>query len=321
MESQRWPRWILLAAALYNLLWGMWVVLRPLDLFRWSGAPDPLYPEIWQCVGMIVGVYGIGYAIAAKNPFVHWPIVLVGLLGKIFGPIGFLWSHWSLQAAPSLLPWSWGVVLIFNDLIWWWPLAAILYLAFRQANLPHSDHGVLSLSDAHRLATTQRGQSLLELQDQQPVLLIFLRHSGCTFCRQALADLARQRQSLRAQGVLPVVVHMGREEDAADFFASFGLADIDRISDPQCVLYRAYTIPRGGLWEMLAPRVWWHGFQAAILKRHGIGKLRGDGFQLSGTFLVHRNRILAGHPHQSPADRTDYCQLSTAGLEIRTAAP
>ena len=39
---------------------------------------------------MIVGVYGVGYATAALDPSRHWPVVLVGLLGKIFGPIGFL---------------------------------------------------------------------------------------------------------------------------------------------------------------------------------------------------------------------------------------
>ena len=49
----------------------------------------PTYPEIWQCVGMIVGVYGIGYAIASADPLRHWPIILVGFLGKIFGPLGF----------------------------------------------------------------------------------------------------------------------------------------------------------------------------------------------------------------------------------------
>ena len=29
---------------------------------------------------MIVGVYGIGYIIAAGNPYKHWPIIFVGLL-------------------------------------------------------------------------------------------------------------------------------------------------------------------------------------------------------------------------------------------------
>lgn len=54
----------------------------PFDL---TGIARVNYPEIWQCVGMIVGVivgvYGIGYLVAASDPRRHWPIVLVGLLG------------------------------------------------------------------------------------------------------------------------------------------------------------------------------------------------------------------------------------------------
>ena len=80
----------LLAAAVYNTLWGLSVILFPNLFFDWSGLTRPNYPEIWQCVGMIVGVYGLGYAIAAFDPVRFWPIILVGFLGKIFGPIGFV---------------------------------------------------------------------------------------------------------------------------------------------------------------------------------------------------------------------------------------
>lgn len=123
------PNWInrvLIAAAVYNLAWGAIVIAAPLLLFRWAAMEDPRYPQIWQCVGMIVGVYGVGYWIAAYDPYRHWPIVLVGFLGKILGPIGFL------QAAMSGdLPWAWGATIITNDLIWWVPFAVILYSAFR----------------------------------------------------------------------------------------------------------------------------------------------------------------------------------------------
>ena len=67
-------RW-LVAAAVYNLAWGTFVVLFPLAVFDWTGLPRPIYPSIWQCVGMIVGVYGIGYAIAATDPLHHWPMI------------------------------------------------------------------------------------------------------------------------------------------------------------------------------------------------------------------------------------------------------
>jgi hypothetical protein len=74
---------------------------------------------------MIVGVYGIGYGIAAYDSARHWPIVLVGLLGKIFGPIGFVWA-----ATQGELPWSAGATILTNDLIWWIPFALILRRAW-----------------------------------------------------------------------------------------------------------------------------------------------------------------------------------------------
>ncbi len=86
-RNKPWIAWVLWAAAIYNLVWGGFVILFPMLPFRLAGMEPPNYPEIWQCLGMVVGVYGVGYAIAATNPLRHWPIVLVGLLGKILEPI------------------------------------------------------------------------------------------------------------------------------------------------------------------------------------------------------------------------------------------
>jgi hypothetical protein len=113
-------------AAIYNILWGAWVVLFPLSAFHVLGMSLPNYPQIWQCVGMIVGVYGVGYGCAAFHPLRHWPIVLVGLMGKVFGPIGFLTA-----AIKGELPWRFGFLLLTNDFPWWIPFALILYHAFR----------------------------------------------------------------------------------------------------------------------------------------------------------------------------------------------
>lgn len=119
-------RHALTLAGLYNLLFGAWVVIWPSSIFSWLGMEPPTYLFLWQCIGMIVGVYGIGYLVAAGDPLRHWPIVLVGFLGKIFGPIGFLQT-----AMMGDIPWSFGFVIIFNDLIWWIPFGAILFNAWR----------------------------------------------------------------------------------------------------------------------------------------------------------------------------------------------
>jgi hypothetical protein len=123
-DGLRIPPWMKVALAssgVYNLVWGAWVVLFPAALFHWIGIPPANYPQIWQCLGMIVGVYGIGYLIAARDPISHWPIILVGLIGKILGPVGMWWS-----VAEGGLPAGMALVCVANDLIWWTPFALIL---------------------------------------------------------------------------------------------------------------------------------------------------------------------------------------------------
>ena len=127
-SQNRWPKIVLQLAALYNIAWGSSVVLFPEYIFKWVNAPLPTYLSIWQCVGMIVGVYGVGYFIASFNPTKHWAIILVGLLGKFFGPIGFLY-----HIQKGTYPLQFGWVIIGNDLIWWGPFCIILYTVFKES--------------------------------------------------------------------------------------------------------------------------------------------------------------------------------------------
>lgn len=124
-KPERTPRWIritLASAAAYNVVWGVWAVAWPNALFDWVGMERPNYPQLWQCIGMIIGVYGIGYAIAAVDPCRHWPIVLVGFLGKVLGPIGMLWN-----VGTGRLPFAFGVTILTNDLLWLPPFAMTLW--------------------------------------------------------------------------------------------------------------------------------------------------------------------------------------------------
>lgn len=112
-------------AGVYNLVWGTAVIFFPHFFFDLAGMDRPTYPMIWQCLGMVIGVYGIGYLAAARHPLRHWPITLVGFLGKIFGPIGFVW-----YLAQGAFPIAFGLTIIFNDVIWWLPFGIILYRAW-----------------------------------------------------------------------------------------------------------------------------------------------------------------------------------------------
>jgi len=126
MAGSSWMSVVLWSAAVYNIVWGGAAVCFPQSFFKIAGMTSPNYPELWQCIGMMVGVFGIGYAIASRDPLRHWPIVLVGLVGKVLGPLGFL-----IFALQGSLPWKFGWVIVTNDLIWWLPFSAILLIAWR----------------------------------------------------------------------------------------------------------------------------------------------------------------------------------------------
>jgi len=128
MIAPKWMSVVLYLAGGYNLAWGAFTIIFPHAVFDAMGVERPNYPGLWQCIGMIVGVYGVGYIIAARDPLRHWPIVLVGLLGKIFGPVGFV----DQAVLKQQFPLSFGLTIITNDLIWWIPFALILRAARRQ---------------------------------------------------------------------------------------------------------------------------------------------------------------------------------------------
>ncbi|KAA3647192.1 MAG: alkyl hydroperoxide reductase [Chloroflexi bacterium] len=109
------------AAAIYNLMWGSINILFPNLFFELVGMPVPTYPALWQVVGMFVLVYAPAYWWVARRPGSHRHLIVIGLLGKLLGPIGFVWS-----ANQGALPIAFGWTIITNDLIWW--PAFVLYL-------------------------------------------------------------------------------------------------------------------------------------------------------------------------------------------------
>lgn len=298
---------VLYAAAGYNLVWGAWVVLFPNHFFDLVGMPRPLHPSIWQCVGMIVGVYGIGYAIAATNPLRHWPIVLVGFLGKILGPLGYVDGA---LIRGELSP-AFGWTIPTNDLIWWVPFAMILWAAFRAAQGDDQPSPAMSETEVQKIleeaSTEPGGQSIAELSRQSPVLLMLVRHFGCTFCREAMAELSAQQSALAERGVTPVVVHQSDAERGSAFLNKYGLNNVYQVSDPDKRLYRGLGLPRGSFTQLFGLSSILAGFRAA---KHGVGKLEGDGFQMPGAFVIRDGKIVETYRYAHAGDKVDACDFA-----------
>lgn len=308
------PNWmclVLKAAGIYNLLWGIFAIVFPTAIFRWAGFdPLPEYPELWQCIGMIVGVYGVGYWIAGTNPYRHWPIVLVGLLGKILGPIGFVAAVLS-ERFPASMGWT----ILTNDLIWWVPFVVILFGAARDSQA----RSTMELSDV--IPCDQNGRSFEEVTAQGRHLVVLLRHAGCTFCRESLAKLSADRVDLEARGWHLVIVHMGPEAGETEaLFSRYSLENATRISDPGSVLYRRFQLPLGNIADLLGVQIWVAGFRAFVFGRHGIGKLVGNGFQMPGTVLIENGRVLHVEAGPDASYIPDACALSSSVFDRRGEA-
>ena len=161
-------------------------------------------------------------------------------------------------------------------------------------------------------AVTQSGESLVSLSEASPLLLVFLRHAGCTFCREALGDIARARPAIERTGARIVLVHMGDSGAIAKLIEKNGLVDVDSICDPQQKLYKAFGLRRGRLLQLFGPKVLWRGLLAGVVRGHGIGSPAADSRQMPGLFLLNKGAIVRRFRHRSASDRPDYagiCEL------------
>jgi hypothetical protein len=114
-------RCVFLAAGSYNIVWGIYASLDPQWLFRFAGMPLDNHPQIFSCLGMVIGLYGILYLEVVRVPERGWLLAVVGFVGKILGPIGL-----AQLISKGIWPPSTIILCLTNDLIWWIPF--FLYL-------------------------------------------------------------------------------------------------------------------------------------------------------------------------------------------------
>ncbi len=154
------------------------------------------------------------------------------------------------------------------------------------------------------------GESLAQMAEQSPVMLVFLRHFGCSFCREAISDISQRRKRLEKQGVRIVFVHMSPKRETAErFFRKYKLFPIDHISDPEKQFYRAFGLGRGTPGQLFGLMNWIRGFEAGVVEGHGFANQSedfGDGFQMPGVFVLHKGEVLHSFVHRHAWDRPDY---------------
>jgi len=172
-----------------------------------------------------------------------------------------------------------------------------------------------SLADSIRGFHTETGRSLLDLVDESPVLLVFLRHFACAFCAQALDQVSELRPQIEARGVRPVFVHLGSPERAKPYFDYYHISDVERISNPEATLYQlpAFGLTRTNAFLHFLNLTVWRGWLKGAMFKYRIGMIKEDADQMPGVFFLKERKIVRAFRHKTIADEPNYMKLIGEG--------
>lgn len=154
---------------------------------------------------------------------------------------------------------------------------------------------------------TNKNESVAALSQSSTVLLVFLRHFGCVFCRESLRDLSIKRAEYEEKNIRIVFVHMSDIETAEMYFRSFNLDGISHISDPQCSYYAAFNLGKGNISQLFGFKNLVRGFEVTVGK--GIPVMAsqiGDGNQMPGIFVLKNGVVTSEFIHTFAGDKPDY---------------
>ena len=314
---KRLPDWIgmlLRFIGFANLIWGLILVLTVEGLLRWAQMEVPTVLLPWHMTGAVAMLFGAAYYFTSFNPIKGLLVLLLGFLLKLIETTAVI-TGWIADTITYQL----ALYFAAKDLLWLGPLGAILYWVFREWQAPAEVRNMnpdKPLSETLAQFSTDQDQSLSALSYQHPVLLVFLRHFGCTFFREALQELSEKREAIESQGVKMVLVHMGSLAQGESYLTKNKLGGIAHISDPECQLYNLFRLQRARFSQVFGLRVWLRGFKSGVLHGHGIGKLVGDGFRMPGVFLIYRGELLKSYKHQLASDRPDYVSLAICDVSL-----
>jgi hypothetical protein len=148
------------------------------------------------------------------------------------------------------------------------------------------------------------------LNDQlgpQPMLLVFLRHFGCIFCRETLADM---RAFSERDPNFPKILFFfqGSTTEGRALLRRYW-PEVGAVADPTALFYTGFGVERGGLIRNLGPSVL-AAKSRAESKGHSNGERSGDIWRMPGAFLVSNRRVFWAHEYRHAADHPSYEEIS-----------
>ena len=290
-------------SAIYFLVWSVVVILFPNLLSSVVIGQGNTPIVFWDFMSIITGVLGISLFIAAFNPHKHWLIILMASLFHLAMLAGFIVGYQHGIFSSLYLPF-----LFFNHIIWLIPNSIVLFSVYRRSL--DTDDMLLDAFNSKdyplELFDTTDGRNIGDMAAESPLLIVFLRHFGCPFCKESLLQLADYRKELEARGMTIVLVYMVNEHIAKEYLSSYGLDDLPQVSDPEEIFYKRCQLRRGSFSQLFGLKVWSRWIELGFKKKLFNTKPEGDVAQMPGIFLLNQGRVVQQFIHQSVADTPDY---------------
>lgn len=143
---------------------------------------------------------------------------------------------------------------------------------------------------------------LRSLYEERPLALVFLRHFGCTFCREHVNDLRGETELNLA------FVSMADRVESEAFQRKMQVTH-PFICDPEARLYALFGLKRASIGEVFNPRVFMRGVQA-VGKGNGVGRPVGNPWQLPGTFILNaKGDVVHAHRSRDAADNLSAAEI------------
>ncbi len=145
---------------------------------------------------------------------------------------------------------------------------------------------------------------------EHPAVIVWLRHFGCVFCREQVAEIRGKRSEIEALGAGIVFVGNGSARAASWFQKQFA-ADSTVLTDPELVTYTAIGA-RSGMLSTLGPSAWGAGLRAF---RSGARQstTKGHPYQQGGlVVMAPGNRVLYQHISQAAGDHAPVADVLAA---------
>jgi peroxiredoxin len=154
---------------------------------------------------------------------------------------------------------------------------------------------------------------------ERGIVLVFLRHFGCLFCKDQVRQLNAHYEQIRQAGYEVVAIGQGSEARAARFAEDYQ-TPYPVYGDKERVLYNQYGLTSTRLGSFLEPDAYKVGI-GAMLRGNFPSMPDGSVNQNPGVFLIDRNgQIVKSHIGQHAGDFATVSEILGWIDELQTAA-